>query len=102
LRRTIQHRHAVRVHPGVGGRHRPAEEATRQAARVPRAVRAAVPADLDRLLPGADDGPAAADVAAVLRMARDRAGDLLVLQPVPQHAAGGRYFDGQLNTVLYN
>jgi APA family basic amino acid/polyamine antiporter len=36
---------------------------------VPRAVRAAVPDHLDRLLPGADDGPAADNLAAVLRLA---------------------------------
>ena len=47
----------------------------------PRAVRAAFPDDLDRLLPGADGGPAADDVAAVLRLAGDRPGDLLPLRP---------------------
>ena len=52
-----------------------------------RAVRAALPADLHRLLPRADDGLAADDLAAVLRLAGSRAGDLFLIQPLPEHAA---------------
>ena len=84
LRRAVEHRHAVRVCAGLGGRDRAAAEAAGTAASVPRAAGAAGADALDRLLPGADDGPAAGDLDPVLRLADHRAGDLLPLQQAAQ------------------
>ena len=48
-----------------------------------------LPIHFDCLLRGADDGPAAGDLDPVLRVAGDRAGDLLPVQPEAQHAGEG-------------
>ena len=70
----IEYRHAVRVHRRVGGRDRAAEETAGPSAHLPRAVGAAGADPVDRVLPGSDDGPAAADVDPVFRVAGDRVG----------------------------
>ena len=56
VRRSGEHRDAVRVHHRLAGRDRAAQDAARPSARIPRAGVAVAADDLHRLLPGADDG----------------------------------------------
>ena len=79
VRRSVEHRDAVRLHPGFGGCDRAAQEAAGAAARVPGAAGPAAAGDFDRLLPGADAEPAAGDLDALFRLADHRASDLFQL-----------------------
>ena len=56
VRRSGEHRDAVRLHRRVARRDRAAQDAARPAARLPRARCAVAADDFDRLLPGTDDG----------------------------------------------
>jgi len=76
VRRPRQYRHAVRVHRGLGGRHRAAQDTARSPARVPRAWVAMATDGLHPLLPGADDGIASGDLGTILRLAVYRIRDL--------------------------
>ena len=75
-RRDGQHRHAVRVHPGVRRRDLSATQRLRCFTPVPGSCRAARAGSGDLVLPVADGGTAACHVGAALRMAGDRTGHL--------------------------
>ena len=59
VRRSFEYRDAVRVYRGFGGRDRAAENAAGAAAQFPRALVSGDADSFDRVLPGADAGPAA-------------------------------------------
>jgi hypothetical protein len=59
LRRSDQHRHAVRLHRGIGRGDHPAARAAGPPAELPRAMGSVSAGLVDRLLPGADAEPAA-------------------------------------------
>ncbi len=72
LRRTLQHRHPLRLHRRLRRRHRPAQETARPPPHLPRPAGALRPAALHRLLPAADDGPAALNLDSLLPLAGHR------------------------------
>ena len=90
LRRFVEHRDAVRIYRRLGGRAGAAckTQPERPGRVVSRALVSTAADPLDCVLSGADAGAAARNLAAVFRVARDRAGDLLPVRPPPQRSAG--------------
>jgi hypothetical protein len=89
-RQARQHRHAVRVPDREPRRDHPAPHAARPRARLPRAVRARVPAHRRCAVHLPDDAPRARHVAAVPRVAGARARHLRRLRPHPLAPAARR------------
>ena len=85
--RTGQHRHAVRVHPGLRRGDLSPPLRFRGVPAVPRPGRAGGAGPGDFVLPGADGRTAGGYLAAADRLAGHRHGDLLYLRPPPFDAA---------------
>src|SRR5262249_31999590 len=86
VRRAFKYRHTVRIQPGLRRGNRAAEETAGPAARVSRAAGSVISNDLARLLPGADDGAAAADLGSVRTLAGGRIGDLFSVRKKKERA----------------
>ncbi len=80
----VEHRNAVRFCAGFGGGADPAVSRPASTAGISGSAGAGVPGAQHHLLRGADDGAGSDDVDPVFRVAGDRAGDLLRLQPTSQ------------------
>jgi hypothetical protein len=78
-----QYRHPGRLLPGVDRRGRPAQKASRPAARLPLPGRAGDPGAGRDLLRRADDLPALADLDRLRNLAPDRTGDIFYLCTSP-------------------
>ena len=79
-----EHRDVVRVHHRLARRDRAAQDPTRSQTRLPGARIALAADDFHRLLPAADDGPAAGNLGEILRLAADRLRHLFPLRPQAQ------------------
>jgi hypothetical protein len=88
--RTGQHRHAVRVRPGMRVRHLPAPQRFRSISSVSRARGSGGAGAGYPVLPAADGGPTADDLVATGDLAGDRIGDLFRLWAVTVAAARSR------------
>ena len=88
--RAGQHRHPVRLRPGLQRGDLPAPQRPRHEAPLPRSRRALDTGARHPVLPAADGRPAAGDVAQAGDLAGDRHGDLHVVRPEPFDTAQPR------------